>query len=243
MFTFERVEKKYLINVDQMEALLQLAQDRIISDQYGQYTISNLYYDSENDACIRWSIEKPEYKEKLRIRTYEKDQSNPTVFVELKRKAEGIVYKRRILTDYEDALRLCSGAAVVQQDQIRREIGYFVQFYKPIPKLYLAYDRRAFCGKREELRITFDRKIRFRTQQLSLRSSSLDEVILPSAQVLMEIKVNGAMPFWLSRILSILEIYPTSYSKYGAIYQELQRRKTEKETRTCLPIFLALQEV
>lgn len=242
--TFERMEKKYLLNQEQFEKFLALNQDKIQLDQYGLHTISNIYYDTENDECIRWSIEKPQYKEKLRIRTYQGEQDDPEVFVEIKKKFDGIVYKRRIATDFKDAIELCGGYHKAGNDQIRKEIEYFVQFYKPIPKLYLAYDRMAYFGLKDDIRITFDRNIRYRTEELSLRSSNQDVLLSKPQQMLMEIKVNHAMPLWLSRALSLLEIYPVSYSKYGNIYKESLQDVLKREEKFCLPAYsTVLQEV
>lgn len=241
--TFERVEKKYLINSNQLERLLEIAQEHIKMDQYGLHTISNIYYDTNNDECIRWSLQKPEYKEKLRIRTYQAESKNPEVFVEIKKKFDGVVYKRRISTTTREAYRLCAGYKKQGCTQIRKEIEYFAEFYQPVPKAYLAYDRVAYQGLHEDLRITFDRNIRYRYEDLSLKASKKDHLLMKPQEVLMEIKVSKSIPFWLSRALAQLEIFPISYSKYGKVYEETLNQN-RSEDLPCLPVYSTLlQEV
>lgn len=237
---FERVEKKYLLSRGQYEQFLKRA-DLIQLDQYGLYTISNLYYDTRNDDCIRWSIEKPIYKEKLRIRTYQADKDDPEVFIELKKKVNGVVYKRRILSTYQRALALCRQKPTEDSSQIAREIEYFCQYYHPEPKVYLAYDRMAYFGLKEDLRITFDQNIRFRTESLSLKPNEKDRLAFKEDLILMEIKVPATFPLWLSRLLSELRIYPVSYSKYGNIYKDYLKDRNSEEDILCLTACSAMQ--
>ena len=67
---FERYEKKYFLSPEQQRQLLQAIGSHVKMDFYGRYTISNLYYDTPDWRLIRTSLEKPIYKEKLRVRSY-----------------------------------------------------------------------------------------------------------------------------------------------------------------------------
>ncbi|MDD4238874.1 MAG: polyphosphate polymerase domain-containing protein [Desulfotomaculaceae bacterium] len=218
---FKRIEKKYLISAQQHQALMLQLQGYMTQDQHGLHTICNLYFDTESYELIRHSIEKPVYKEKLRLRSYGVPKSSDTVFLELKKKLKGVVYKRRIPLSLEEAQRyLLHHEQPRKQSQILHEIDWFLKRYQPVPKIYIAYDRMAFFGNEDaSLRITFDQNILFRESILELSKGNWGKPLLKSGNVLMEIKIPGAMPLWLSRILTGLEIYPNSFSKYGNIYK------------------------
>ncbi|MDD3360518.1 MAG: polyphosphate polymerase domain-containing protein [Hespellia sp.] len=240
---FQRVEKKYRMNPCQYHAFMESTKNRIHLDEFGLHTINNIYFDTEHYDLIRTSIAKPKYKEKFRIRGYGTIEEGDTVFLEIKKKYQGIVYKRRISLPYNQAKAFWEGKAPLpDDDQISREITYFFQFYKPVPRLFLAYDRMAYVGNEEsELRITIDQNIRSRSDHLDLTDGSAGE-ILDSHNYLMEIKVPQSYPMWLAELLSELEIYPVSFSKYGTIYKNaisLYHTTIEKEEdqRACLQAY------
>ena len=218
---FKRVEAKYLLSLEQYAALGAALAPHMQPDGYGEYTVCNIYYDTEDFALIRESLDKPVYKEKLRVRSYGRASEDKDVFVEIKKKFKGVVYKRRVAMKPRDAEHfLASGMMRAPMEQIHREIAYFLTAHRVSPRVYLAYDRTALCEKNGgELRLTFDKNIRFRTDELDLTKDTRGTPILAPDEVLMEIKIPGAMPVWLSQTLSELKIYPTSYSKYGRCYE------------------------
>lgn len=218
--TFQRYEKKYMLTRAQCTALMKVLKSRLQPDQYGSYSISNLYYDTDNFDLIRMSIEKPIYKEKLRMRSYGAPKLGNPVFLELKKKYDGVVYKRRAKLSYQDARSLiANGICESQSTQIIDEIRYFLQMYPVKPKVLLAYERAALAGIEDDgLRVTFDTGIRFRQTELNLDKGNWGTDLLGPDEVLMEIKVPGAFPLWLSRTLSALEIFPAPFSKYGTCY-------------------------
>lgn len=217
--TFERVEKKYKMTREQYEAFVSRISDRTKPEKYGVHTIRNIYFDTDDFELIRTSIEKPKYKEKFRVRGYGDITDDSPIYLEIKKKYNGIVYKRRISLSYKEAKSyLDDGIPPENSDQIFKEIDYFLKFYKPKQKLYLAYDRIAYIGKDEpSLRITIDQNIRSRYHNLNL-SDDTNCTYLDRDLYLMEIKVPAAYPLWLSDLLCELQIYPTSFSKYGTIY-------------------------
>ena len=220
---FQRYELKYLLSAAQCEAVLKKAGDRLSADRYGKTTVLSLYYDTDDFRLIRRSLEKPQYKEKLRLRSYGLAGPGSTVFLELKKKCSGVVFKRRIETTPEAV-----GKNAVGQGQIAKEISWFLSFYgNPVPKMLLLYDRTAYLGE-GDLRVTFDRNIRYRTERLTL-SDGLDGIpVLPGGDVLMEIKTGTAIPLWLTKILNEEKIYKTSFSKYGEAYlAETLKQTTE----------------
>lgn len=236
---FERVEKKYRLNQEQYELFLNRTSDKIHMDEYGLHTIRNIYYDTPNYELIRRSIDKPKYKEKFRLRGYGEIQEDSPVFLEIKKKYQGVVYKRRTQLALRQARAyLNSGTPMEKKSQIMNEIDYFIRFYRPKPRVYLAYDREAFVGNEDEsLRITIDRNIRSRSHRLELTYDGECE-LLNSKEYLMEIKVKEAYPMWLADLLGELEIYPTSFSKYGAVYaQAMQHESESEEKRICLQVY------
>lgn len=222
---FRRNEQKYLLTEEQYHALWGLISPCLKEDEYAHSTISNLYYDTADYELIRASIEKPIYKEKLRLRSYGVPAEDSTVFVEIKKKYNGIVYKRRVGLPLMEAVQgLEQGyiEPVPGQEQISSEINYFLQRYAGSlqPTVFLAYDRDAFQGiDDEELRVTFDFNIRSRQEHLSFLDGMDGENYFQSGEVMLEIKTIGAYPFWLIHALEECQIYPVSFSKYGNIYR------------------------
>ena len=169
-YVFERTEKKYLLSETKYNKVLKLIQPYMQQDEYGLTTICNIYFDTESNDLIRRSIDKPIYKEKLRLRSYGIPRENDNVFLEIKKKWKSTVYKRRITLSYKESEDyLYRGILLETKSQIFKEIDYFINFYDPQPKLFLAYDRVAYIGINDSsLRITFDSNIRSRTDDLHL---------------------------------------------------------------------------
>lgn len=218
---FRRREIKYVITDAQYEALLPILQQHMKPGKYGEYTICNLYFDTDDFTIIRASLEKPIYKEKLRVRSYGTPKRAGKCYVEIKKKFKGVVYKRRVELPVDAAKAwLIHGTKPEAYGQIHREIDWFLSFYQCTPKVYLAYDRTELTGVDDpDLRVTFDRKVRFRTDDLNLTSGDRGEVILPPDLRIMEVKIPGAIPLWLSAALDALDIRKASYSKYGKAYE------------------------
>lgn len=176
---------------------------------------------------IRNSIEKPVYKEKLRLRSYGTVAMEDKVFLEIKKKYKGMVNKRRTVLRLSEACQLVSGGEMpVYQSymnaQVLREIQYMLHRMdmELRPALFLAYERVAMFGKEDkELRITFDRNITTRRYDVGLHYGIYGERLLPEDEWIMEIKVSQTMPLWLTRLLSECRVYPVSFSKYGTEYQ------------------------
>lgn len=222
--TFARYEYKYLLTGEQVAALRQKMEAFMCPDAFGRSTICNLYFDTPNFLLIRRSIENNVYKEKIRLRTYGVANAQTPAFIELKKKYQHVVYKRRICASYGEALQyLCRQENTVAGSQISAELNYALALYKELqPALYLSYEREAFYGREDrELRITFDRNILWRTANLDLSVLPYGREQLVKDQVLMEVKIGHAMPLWLSHFLNENNIYKTSYSKYGTAYRTL----------------------
>lgn len=218
---FKRYEVKYMLTLEQKEKILDAMREYMSIDKYGRSSIRNIYFDTDNYRLIRRSIDKPVYKEKLRIRSYGKADHDSRVFIELKKKYDGIVYKRRLDLPCDEAFDWIAEKKPCPVDsQISREIDYFLKYYGTLkPAAFLSYEREAYYEKSGgSFRVTFDDNIFFRTDDLSLISDVYGESLLPSGKVLMELKCSGGIPLWLVKVLSEEKIYKTSFSKYGTGY-------------------------
>lgn len=201
---FNRVEKKYQLSKERFEALWMDLMEYMEVDEFGKHTISNIYYDTPDDLLIRRSIEKPAYKEKLRLRSYGSPTLNDMVFLEIKKKYDGIVNKRRIqLPLYAAYNYLILRIKPFPQTQILSELDYFLSLYDLSPKLFLAYERIALFGKEDpEFRVTFDMNIRSRTEDLRSEHGSRGILLFNDNTHLMEVKITNSTPLWFSKLLS-----------------------------------------
>ena len=232
---FERYEKKFLLSREQYEAFKRILPLYMEPDCFTDYTIQNIYYDTDNFELIRASIEKPKYKEKMRVRMYGKRASEQTkVFLELKKKYNHVVYKRREELPYLQAKAfLHNGIYKGEKGQILKEIEYTMRRYGLHPAVYIAYDREAYKAKDGgELRLTFDHNIRCRDCDLDFMAGDDGTQLLTDGQVLMEVKIPGAMPMWMARFFSENQIFMTSFSKYGTYYSRHLKEEAVKNAET-----------
>ena len=232
-YIFQRVEKKYMLTENDVARFLKKIGASLEHDTYANSTVGSLYLDTPDFRLIRNSIDAKEYemkyKEKLRLRGYGEIHDDSRVFLEIKKKFKGVVYKRRVAMSIENALRYLESGARTVDSQIMREIDYAMKIYEhPKPSCAVFYEREAYVDKdNPSLRLTFDRNIRYRTDALDLRLGSFGKTILPENTVLLEIKTDGGMPLPLSKALDDLSIYPTSFSKYGTAYTDILQTKTK----------------
>ncbi len=193
-------------------------------DKYGRTVIRNIYYDTDTYLLIRRSIEKPCYKEKLRVRSYGPATEESKVFVELKKKYKSVVYKRRVSLPYNEAMGwIAKTDRCHKQNQICNEIDYFIDHYETLhPTVFLSYEREAYKTlEPSDFRVTFDENILVRQDNLDLRGEVYGTPILPKGKIMMEIKCSGGIPLWMTEVLSEERIYKTPFSKYGTAYRTL----------------------
>ena len=229
---FQRYEIKYLLTREQKDSVLSAMAPYMKPDSYGRSTIRNLYYDTDNYRLVRRSLERPIYKEKLRVRSYCAVKPDDEVFIELKKKYNSVVYKRRTgIREKEAAGYLAGRLPAPKRCQITDEIDYFRCFYGTLaPRVFLAYDREAFFEKGNgDFRVTFDENILWRTTDLSLEAGIYGENILKPGQTLMELKTAGGIPLWMVDILTGERLLKTSFSKYGNAYMTMFYRGKEEE--------------
>ncbi len=226
---FKRYEIKYLITDEQRKAIFAAMEGKMCGDEWGKSNIRNIYFDTPDFLLIRRSIEKPVYKEKLRLRSYGPATSDSIVFAEIKKKYDHVVYKRRIKLKEKDAMEYLTGGQCKKESQISHEIDWFLNYYAGIaPRVRISYDREAYFDITDsDFRITFDKNILWRDTDLSLCSENGGHSLLPPGTSLMEVKTAGAIPLWLVHTLTEQKVYKVSFSKYGNAYKEIFERMKE----------------
>ncbi len=228
---FNRYERKYVITQQQRKEMIEFLKDYLILDSYSAnglgYIINNIYYDTHDFSIIRNSISKPKYKEKLRLRSYRSEiKADDYVFIEIKKKFEGRINKRRIDLTYQQAIDYLEKGIKPslnnrQALQILEEIDYFIKVHHAKPGALIRYRRLAFMAPKQDLRITFDDQMLFRNTNLDLTVDGGNPILEDPNYSLMEVKSEDNFPFWLARKLSEFELYSQSFSKYGTAYKQL----------------------
>lgn len=242
---FKRVETKYILTEKQVEALLNIIEPYLKQDKYFKGTNLSIYFDTDSKWLGIHSLEKPLYKEKVRVRSYgiPKDLDE-TVFIEIKKKFDGTGYKRRIPMKLSDFYKFCAereaeylgdngdlattvdkpGSVRNYSDnpQIEEEIRYCFRYYHLHPALFLAYDRTSYVDEKDPtFRLTFDRNIRSREDNLRLKAGDSGDLYFKHNEVVMEVKSAECYPKWFVDAISRLKIYPASFSKYGKVLQKI----------------------
>lgn len=223
--SFKRYEKKYLLTGEQYEKLIPRLLEYMKMDDHcvnNSYSIYNIYYDTDDNSVIRHSISKPYYKEKLRLRSYKIPQSpSDKVFLELKKKINKIVNKRRAIITLEEAYNFLEFGERPKctdfiTEQVINEIEYYLSHTKVNPTVYIGYNRIAFFGKEDkDFRLTIDSKIIARREDLFLESGChgtdilkpngyavIFTIILCAVMIILD-SLNFAMPKSKAKVLKI----------------------------------------
>lgn len=220
---FRRKEIKYLLTQHQLNELMPVIRRHMKPDDFAHSSISNLYYDTPDYRMIRRSLDKPEYKEKLRLRCYQVPGKDTPAFIEIKKKVSGVVYKHRTGLPYKQAVSYLRREFHGGDDRIFHELDWMLRTYPNIsPSVFISYERDSWKGMDDaNLRLTFDWDILWRSRELDLSSGNWGEQLMAENQILMEVKISNAMPLWMAKTLSRLSVYPSSFSKYGRAYQTM----------------------
>ncbi|MBQ6571015.1 polyphosphate polymerase domain-containing protein [Candidatus Saccharibacteria bacterium] len=249
MEIFKRSEKKYLISKEQQRNLLKKCGENLVHNKYYKATVGSVYFDTKNDDLIINSIEKPNFKEKVRIRAYGVPEMEDYIFFEMKMKRkvgrEKDGYKRRfelLLKDYYDYAEGRAGLEEIARRkveartdvQVAREIDYIYKYLQLEPRAYISCERESYQGAEDEnLRLTFDTNLRYRFEDLRLEKNDDCEEFFdgpPGAEdskeknIILEVKTTKGLPLWLVKAMSEEKIYPRPFSKYGKIYQKVKSK-------------------
>jgi len=227
---FKRYEKKYLITGEQAAIVEAALASHMTADQFDTYWVQNLYFDTDNWDVIQTSMQRPYYKEKMRLRCYGALEETEQVFMEIKKKYDGVVYKRRIGLPLGLLSRPFGDLLDEGSVQIARELAFYLQSTQVAEKMFISYRRKAFSGKEDTgLRVTFDSDIRYRLDHLHFYEPSRGRSVMQAGYQLMEIKTPTSIPLWFARLCSENGIFSASYSKYAICYTDyLQRRHAGK---------------
>lgn len=225
---FSRTEEKYIIKRSVYEEIIKELDNKMEADSYSKngsfYQICNIYYDTYDNNLIRTSLQKPQYKEKVRLRSYGVPDRKSMVFLEIKKKFKGCVNKRRTGFTLDEAYKFANTGNITflkdyMNPQIIHELSYAIKTYKLLPKVYIAYQRRAFFGlENNEFRVTFDRNIISRREDIALEYGVFGERVIPEDEMIMEVKYSERMPLWFIEILRKHDLNKASFSKYGTEY-------------------------
>lgn len=228
--TFRRMEKKIHIKTSDVELLKARITPFMNADEYNKngepYMICNLYYDDDSNSVIRNSIQLPKYKEKLRLRSYGTPTLDSKVFIELKKKLNGVGTKRRAkitlrqVNEFIETKKIPAGLKYID-NQVLREIEYYLSHETVYPRTYVSYLRDAYFGKDDpSFRVTFDHDILTRRYDLDLTLGRYGDPLLPPDITLVEVKFSGAVPVWFSHIMSDMGISFNTFSKYGTSFKK-----------------------
>lgn len=244
MEIFNRVEQKYILSSKEYKELFYKIKKHLEKDKYFQSKICNLYFDTINNDFIINSLEKPIFKEKIRLRSYSVPNINDIVFLELKGKMKGVVFKRRVemkLNDFYDYMAT-NKYDLKYDNQVMREIDYVIKRFTLKPKIFIGYDRLSYYDKENiNFRVTFDFNLRSRVDELKLELGDNGN-LFQKGIVIMEVKSLQSIPLWLTKILSEMKIYPNSFSKYGEIYKEKQEKHLVKLEKNMKELNLVYKE-
>ena len=236
---FQRIEKKYLITAEQMDAIINASKKRLKPDKYFKSEIFNIYFDTENYDLIIKSIENPDFKEKLRARSY---GGYNKVFMEIKTKLKEkggikIGHKRRFLITHKEYKKLITkqktALELAGQDietgndlQIAKEVDYLIDYFDLKPQILVYYDRKSYIGK-NGFRVTFDENLGYRQTDLNFHRRVHDKHYFKDKKnIIMEVKARGAMPLWFAHLLSENKVFPQRFSKIGKIYELIKKEAT-----------------
>lgn len=224
---FRRTETKYLLTPETYKQLLWIIEPYLEKDKYFKNTNCSIYFDDDANILAVRSLEKPLYKEKVRLRSYGVPTLEDTVFLEIKKKFDGVGGKRRVPIKLKDFYAWLNSGRIIplspENPQISAELKHLFNQYNLKPKLFLAYDRTSYIDKNDpHFRVTFDRNVRSRQTDLRLERGDGGEKYFKNNEIVMEVKAENAYPLWFVHTLSRLKIYPASFSKYGRVMQKLE---------------------
>jgi len=224
---FNRFELKYLLTLQQAEAFKTALKAYLVVDEHGRgngsYALASLYYDSPDLRCYWEKVDGVKFRRKLRIRRYETGeplQDETPIFVEIKQRLDRVTQKRRAILPYGEALRLCDGRQALQHapddGAVIDEIYSFLWQYNLRAASIVRYERQAFMGTEYDigLRVTFDTNLTYQTNALDLSKPPTGFPMLPANQVVMEIKVNERIPYWLTELVAAHNLQMVRMSKY-----------------------------
>ncbi len=230
-----RYEHKYYISDDQVDKLREMVSCFTKLDSYAdslpgkEYTVRSIYFDSPDFECYTTKIDGIKNRKKLRLRGYNEESDDSTVFLEIKRKYEVPLFKHRAPVPFNDALKLFKGGQAEELVRNTKKFNHAVDdtkrfFYQMHtmhmkPVITVIYEREPFLSRIDDqdnnLRITIDKNLR------SVAYPALDELYdekhiryAIKGYTILEVKFNKYCPSWVKPILANFHLHRESASKY-----------------------------
>lgn len=224
---FRRFEFKYYLPAELIEPIKKdllknnMKWDPHLKEVNSSYEVRSLYYDTP-DLKAYWEKEAGAKKRKKhRIRVYTANElDNPLVFFEIKRKYDMLVLKDRMLTNWQNALKLLSGAennhckyfSSNDKDTVG-EFFYDLLSWKLKPTVLVVYDRTPLINDYDEkFRVTFDFNIRAAKTDNLFYNEHFEPVL--DNGCIMEVKFNNSLTFWFHSLIQKYELNRRPFSKY-----------------------------
>ena len=227
---FKRIETKYILDSATLKELKRDLEPYLVDDDYARSSISNIYFDTDDYQVIQDSLARINGREKLRMRTYEAEPTDQSpVFLEIKKKEDEIGYKYRLLSNPSSVLDFIERGVrdeTIDDERMVEELALLQGRYFDLkPKMFIAYDRHSLKAKREpKLRLTIDSNLVYRDYDLDLTAGRHGYPLLDEDKVILEIKVSGQYPSWLTQALDKYQLVDQSFSKYGNAYLKARER-------------------
>jgi hypothetical protein len=225
--SFNRFELKYLLTLQQAELVKTALRAYLVPDEHGNgqggYPITSLYYDSPDYRCYWEKVDGVKFRRKLRLRCYGYEQplaGDSPVFVEIKQQVSRVTQKRRAVLPYAAALQLCNQRQVpecsTEDRAVVDEIHSFLWHYNLRPVSIVRYQRAALIGTDFDLglRVTFDTDLTCQVTALRLHAPPAPVALLSANLVVMEIKANERVPYWLTELVAAYNLKMVRMSKY-----------------------------
>ncbi len=109
--------------------------------------------------------------------------------------------------------------------QIAKEVDYLIDKFNLKPKILVMYHRESYRGD-DGLRITFDEKLKYRTNNLTFNKTKRGKIYFKDDRnIIMEVKAHGVLPLWLVHEMTELRAFPEQFSKVGKIYAKIRKEE------------------
>jgi SPX domain protein involved in polyphosphate accumulation len=225
--SFNRFELKYILTLRQAEEMKRALRPYLLIDEHGnqsgEYLLTSLYYDSPDYRCYHEKVDGVLARRKLRIRYYGElplYADDEQVMLEIKQRYNRVTQKRRAVLPLRVALNLCDERRMPEcsadDEPFIEEVVSFLWQYNLQPTSVVRYLRQALVGSEYDigLRVTFDSQLECQVQNLSMPMRGAVIPLFPADLVIMEIKVNERIPYWLTELVAAKNLQLARVSKY-----------------------------
>ncbi len=224
---FNRFELKYVVPIRQAEQFREALGAYLLPDDHGDglgcYDLASLYFDGPALPFYWEKVDGIRWRRKLRLRRYDAGlplADETPVFVEIKQRLNRVTQKRRVCLPYAQAMALCTDRQTPphgpEDAPVIQEVLAMVGHYDLRPVSLVCYTRRALVGSEYDLglRVTFDTALTYRAGAVALADGAGGAALFPADWVVVEIKVNERIPYWLTDLVARHGLNLARVSKY-----------------------------